>query len=242
MDLETYRSAAPELGPLVSVRRVATRFGGSFSVGAIAILCFCARPVLRVMNVTQLTYVLSSVLAIVGVASAVSWALRRAFSIVIACHERGLVFHDRHGVRSVAWDDFESVRFVPRKDSALDQLEHGYAVREGGRELTLPDDYTDGRFVARSIDDALADKHATTLRETLDDGREVSFGEVVVGPRGVAFGDRAAAWADIAEVRRERSVIDLLRADGRRALELDLDDVPNPRSFVELIEHRLPRR
>ena len=241
MNLGTYRTA-PELGPIISVRRVATRFGGTFSAGAIAILCLCAYPVLRTMRNQDLGYVLLPAFAVVLFVSGVSWAFRRAFSTVIACHEHGLAFHDRSGVRSVHWRDFESVRFVPRKDSALDHLEYGYVVRENGRELTLSDDYAERDLVGRSIDDALAEQRGPMLRKRLDEGREVRFGEVVVGARGITLGARAARWDDIVEVRRVRTVIDLHRADGKLALEIDLDDVPNPRSFVELIEHRLSAR
>jgi hypothetical protein len=242
VNLETYRSAAaPELGPIVSVRRVARRFGGSLSAGAMFVLLVLGWKALRVVRAEDRLDLVVRALVVVAIVAAASWGLRRAFSIVIALHEGGLALHERRGVRSVPWSAFEAVRFVPRRDTAFDRTQYTYVLRESGHDLTLPDDFAEREIVVRSIETALAEELWPRMRADFDDGRDIHFGDVVVGPRGVAHGERSTGWDAVAEIRRERSVIDLIRADGKLALELDLEDVPNPRLFVALVEHRLAK-
>lgn len=186
-----------------------------------------------------------AVLVVAGVPVAVwvllvgSHALRRKLGTWVQVHEHGFVLGRGGATYELPWSRLESLTIVPAGSTAS-AARAGAIVCADGRRFALPPDLENAVSLVERIDEALEQHVLPRLSAAFDAGEDVRFGhDVGLSSHGVTYGERKVAWKDIAVVREEREVIDLLDARRKRVLEIDKHDLPNADLFVALVSRRV---
>lgn len=162
----------------------------------------------------------------------VDWRLRRQRVFLF---ERALVLADSAGAtRVVRWSDVLMVLLHPKgTPAAFLTLRLGSrckVVTVDGAVLRFGTEWRDSKDLWQTISRRTAAAHYSGVRDTLAEGAEVQFGDVVVSAAGVRTPAGSAAWSETAPVvvtRRGTIRVDTL--DGLRPLvTAPLDATPNP--------------
>lgn len=234
------------LGPVVSTHRVASTPGGRFAlrIGFEGlVLVVVARMAARMIFGSAYAVWAVTAVAVLGF---VAYAfVRRAVGMTLVVHEQGLAIHRKNEVLVLPWKQLDAITFVPRgtsEDPLIRAMTCSYELRAGEQTIELPVDLEGVGTVAARIESAIEEHRFPAARASLDAGGEVRFGDVVVNAEGVRRLERLVPWTDIAEVRREVMVVDLVDVQGKRKLEVDLQELPNPGLFTSLVRRKLAER
>lgn len=169
-------------------------------------------------------------------------ALWRYWTTKIELHESGLVVHEGSTSDVILFEDVDEVWL---------DLEHGdkLALINGLRlvdndgvthrvpfPLMMPDE------VLRSVYQNCSLSLLADARRALDDGEDLTFGDVTVASEGILVGDTGTRWESLDLVRFHSGRIEFFRDRSRRAWrKVKLDEVPHPDLFSTLVRQLAPR-
>jgi hypothetical protein len=187
------------------------------------------------------TSVVLGALLLVVAALAVASVLRKAM-LSVAVHEGGFVWLERGLPRTVLWSQVVAVRgsHVSRRVAGVEAARtHVYTfVLEGGRELVATNLLEGVTELAARFERAVAETQPSSIRKRLDAGEAVSFGPLLLTPRGVELVPVAISWTNIKEIEVVEGYIRVRSKDGA-TLEVEWSKVDNAPIFLQIARERL---
>lgn len=181
--------------------------------------------------------VIGIVLLAVGAVAGL-WLLRwNGLSVVV--HDGGLRLKRGRRIRQIHWSEIETIHVAGVRYRSVWGSRSVLKLRTAdGQRLRLSDTLAGLNQLAATIKSNVYPRLLTEYTRFLRDGQPVPFGQLVLGPDGVARGPRKLTWGQVAEAELRNGRITITPSkDHGGPLRVDARKVPNPEICLQLVQH-----
>jgi hypothetical protein len=160
----------------------------------------------------------------------------------VLVYPAGLKYVTAEEEQQLPWESIDAV-WQQSIQHGMGRIYHNYRIRtRDGRRFRFLANIANVHELGQQIHDQLTRRQLPQMRAALEQGEQVDFDKIVLGPKGLKVGRRRPLyWEDVDKVVIRRGKICIYRREPRRLwAEVEVRDTPNIFALMGLLSERVP--